>query len=328
MDNITVGRATVNAAHDIPRSGLGMVFPGQGSQSIGMLKELAQSFPQVQETYAEASAVLGYDLWRLVQEGPEADLNRTQQTQPALLAAGVAVWRVWRAQSGPLPIVMAGHSLGEYTALVCAESLDFAAAVALVADRGRYMQEAVVEGEGAMAAILGLEDAQVVDACAKAAENEVVQAANFNAPGQVVVAGQRTAVLRAVDIAKGLGARAVLLPVSVPSHCALMQGAAQRLRERLDAVALAAPRISVVNNVDVADPIDAAAIRDALVRQLYCPVRWVACVRAQIGRGVQTVIEAGPGKVLAGLNKRIEKGLETRPVFDTVGLRQALESLA
>ncbi|CAK0755132.1 (acyl-carrier-protein) S-malonyltransferase [Gammaproteobacteria bacterium] len=314
---------------DLPRPGLGFVFPGQGSQSIGMLRELSLAFPQVAETYAEASAALGYDLWRVVQDGPETDLNRTECTQPAMLAAGVAVWRVWRAQGGPLPTVMAGHSLGEYTALVCAEALDFRAAVTLVANRGRYMQEAVPEGEGAMAAILGLEDAEVITACASAAESEVVTAVNFNAPGQVVVAGNRAAVVRAVEAAKGLGAkRAVVLPVSVPSHCALMVGAAQRLRVRLETVPLTLPRVPVINNVDVADPTEPAAIRDALVRQLHCPVRWVECVRTMVGRGILTLVEAGPGKVLAGLNKRIEKGLETRPVFDPSGLRQALDLFA
>ncbi|CAK0740270.1 (acyl-carrier-protein) S-malonyltransferase [Gammaproteobacteria bacterium] len=316
----------MNTTHDLPRPGLGFVFPGQGSQSVGMLQELAAAFPQVTETYAEASMVLGYDLWRLVQDGPETDLNRTERTQPAMLAAGVAVWRVWRAQGGPLPTVMAGHSLGEYTALVCSGALDFASAIALVADRGRYMQEAVPEGEGAMAAILGLDDAQVATACTTAAEGEIVAAVNFNAPGQVVVAGSRLAVVRAVEAAKGLGAkRAIVLPVSVPSHCALMISAAQRLRERLEMVSIALPRIPVINNVDVAAPTQPVAIRDALVRQLHYPVRWVECVRAMASRGALTLIEAGPGKVLAGLNKRIEKGVETRPVFDSPGLRQVLD---
>ena len=312
--------------HDLPRPGLGFVFPGQGSQSIGMLQELSLVFPQVIETYAEASTVLGYDLWRLVQDGPEADLNRTERTQPAMLAAGVAVWRVWRAQGGPLPTVMAGHSLGEYTALVCSEALNFTAAIALVADRGRYMQEAVPEGEGAMAAILGLDNAQVIVACTTAAEGEVVTAVNFNAPGQVVVAGNRRAVIRAVEAAKELGAkRAIVLPVSVPSHCALMTSAAQHLRVRLETVPIVPPKVAVINNVDVADPTEPGAIRDALVRQLYYPVRWVECVRAMANRGILTLVEAGPGKVLAGLNKRIEKGVETRAVFDSSGLRQALD---
>ncbi len=316
-----------NTTHEIPRSGLGILFPGQGSQSVGMLAELAQSFPQVRATYEEASTALGYDLWRLVQDGPDSELDRTEHTQPAMLAAGVAVWRVWRAERGPLPMVMAGHSLGEYSALVCAGALDFAATVTLVADRGRYMQEAVSEGEGAMAAILGLADAEVVAACNTASEGEVVMAANFNAPGQVVVAGQRAAVLRAVEVAKAAGAKARMLPMSVPSHCSLMVGAAQRLRARLDTLAMACPQIPVINNVDVADPTDGVAIRDALVRQLSSPVRWVECVRAQKDRGVQTVVELGPGKVLAGLNKRIDKGLENRSVFDTASLHQALEAL-
>jgi [acyl-carrier-protein] S-malonyltransferase len=289
---------------------------------------LVAAFPEMTETYAEASSALGYDLWRLTQEGLAADLNRTERTQPAMLAAGVAVWRVWRAQGGPLAGVMAGHSLGEYTALVCAGALELAEAVALVADRGRYMQEAVSEGEGAMAAVLGLDDTQVAAACTAAAADEVVAPVNFNAPGQVVVAGHRGAVERALEAAKALGAkRAVLLPVSVPSHCALMAGAAQRLRVRLETVALSPPQIPVVNNVDVASPRAPAAIRDALVRQLYHPVRWVESVRAIARGGVVTLIEAGPGKVLAGLNKRIEKGLETLPVYDPAGLRRALEAV-
>ncbi len=318
----------MDSTHDVSHERFGVVFPGQGSQSVGMLAELAGAFPQVQETFAEASAALGYDLWRLVQDGPEDALNRTQHTQPAMLAAGVAVWRVWRESRGALPAVMAGHSLGEYTALVCAGALDFATAVTLVADRGRYMQEAVSEGEGAMAALLGLDEEQAVLVCNAAAEGEVVMAANFNAPGQVVVAGHRAAVLRAVEAAKGLKARTVVLPVSIPSHCALMADAAERLRERLAAVPFLMPQIPVINNVDVAEALDVPAIRDALVRQLFCPVRWVECVRAQMGRGVQTVMELGPGKVLNGLNKRIAKGLETRPVFDPDGLRQALALLA
>ena len=307
---------------------LGFVFPGQGSQSVGMLQPLAAAYPQVQETYAEASAVLGYDLWQLTQDGPEADLNQTARTQPAMLAAGVAVWRMWRAQGGPLPTQMAGHSLGEYTALVCAGALDFAQAVALVADRGRYMQEAVPEGEGAMAALLGLSDAQAEQACQEAANGDVVAPVNFNAPGQVVLAGSKAAVNRAVIAAKALGAKkAVVLALSVPSHCALMQPAAERLRERLAAINLVAPTIPVVNNVDVALPSDPAAIRDALVRQLYRPVRWVEDVRQMASAGLTLLVEAGPGKVLAGLNKRIEKGVETLPIFDPAGLTAALEKV-
>jgi [acyl-carrier-protein] S-malonyltransferase len=291
-----------------------------------MLRELSEAFPEVIATYTEASSVLGYDLWRLVQEGPEAELNRTERTQPAMLAAGVAVWRVWQAQGGELPVVMAGHSLGEYTALVCAGALDFATAIALVADRGRYMQDAVPEGKGAMAAILGLNEEQVTAACAAAAEGEVVSAVNFNAPGQVVVAGDHAAVARAVAVAKGLGAkRAILLPMSVPSHCGLMIDAAHRLRERLETVPLAHPQIPVVNNVDVSAPTEPAAIRDALVRQLYSPVRWVECVHSLAQCKISLLIEFGPGKVLSGLCKRIEKEIETRTVYDPSGLRQALD---
>lgn len=316
----------MDTTHGLSRPGWGFVFPGQGSQSVGMLRELSEAFPEVVATYDEASNILGYDLWRLVQNGSEEDLNRTERTQPAMLAAGVAIWRVWRAQGGSLPVVMAGHSLGEYTALVCAEALDFTTAVTLVAERGRYMQEAVPEGEGAMAAILGLNDAQVITACATAAAGEVVTAVNFNAPGQIVVAGHRTAVARAVEAAKGLGAkRAVLLPMSVPSHCALMVDAARRLRIRLETVPLVSPRIPVINNVDVATPSEPASIRDALTRQLYSPVRWVECVQNLAQRRITLLIEAGPGKVLAGLCKRIDKRIETRVVHDPSGLYQALD---
>jgi len=309
------------------RSDLGFIFPGQGSQAIGMLQELSVDFPEVLETYAEASNVLEYDLWHLIQEGTETELNRTERTQPAMLAAGVAVWRVWRAQGGALPALMAGHSLGEYTALVCAEALDFKNAVMLVADRGRYMQEAVPEGEGAMAVILGLTEDQVSAACTAAFLNdEVVNAVNFNAPGQVVIAGNHAAVLRALESAKALGAkRAIPLPVSVPSHCALMIHAAQRLQERLTSIPLVSPQIPIINNVDVATPTDPVAIRDALVRQLYCPVRWVECVRTMAKYGISTLIEAGPGKVLTGLCKRIEKEIVTKPLFDPAGLRQVLD---
>jgi [acyl-carrier-protein] S-malonyltransferase len=316
----------VDITYDRSRPEVGFIFPGQGSQSVGMLRELSIDFPLVIEAYAEASEILGYDLWHLVQEGPEEDLNRTDRTQPAMLVAGVAVWRVWRAQGGFFPAVMAGHSLGEYTALVCAEALDFPTAVALVADRGRYMQEAVPEGKGAMAAILGLNDEQVIAACTTAAENEVVTAVNFNAPGQVVIAGDRAAVTRAIDVAKGLKAkRAVLLPVSVPSHCALMVSAAEHLRARLETISITSPRVPVINNVDVIASADPVAIRDALARQLYSPVRWVECVRDIASRGISILIEAGPGKILTGLGKRIEKGIETRAMFDPPGLRQALD---
>jgi [acyl-carrier-protein] S-malonyltransferase len=305
-----------------------MVFPGQGSQSVGMLRELAAAYPQVEETFAEASAVLGYDLWALAQQGPETELNRTERTQPAMLAAGVAVWRVWQSLGAPRPAVMGGHSLGEYTALVCADALGFRDAVAVVADRGRYMQEAVPQGQGAMAAILGLSDDQVVSACAEAAQGDVVSAANFNSPGQVVIAGTTSAVSRAVDRAKAAGAkRAVLLPVSVPSHCGLMHQAADRLIGRLAGVAVEAPRVPVVHNVDAATHPDPDGIRRALAEQLHRPVRWVDCVRRMAAEGATVLVEAGPGKVLAGLQRRISPEVVALPVLDPDTLRTAVGQL-
>jgi len=306
---------------------LAMVFPGQGSQSVGMLSGLAQSFPLVSETFGEASDTLGYDLWKLVAEGPEADLNRTDRTQPAMLAAGVAVWRIWQAQGGKRPALMAGHSLGEYTALVCADALFFTDAIALVAERGRCMQEAVPAGSGAMAAILGLDDAQVVDACARAAEGHVVAAVNFNSPGQVVIAGDAAAVQRAMELAKATGAKRVLpLPVSVPSHCELMRPAAERFAVLLQDTAIKPPAIPVMQNVDVTAHESPDAIREALKQQLYSPVQWVRIVEMMREEGIQRVVEAGPGKVLAGLCKRINKGLEAVAVYDPDSLNAALKA--
>lgn len=285
-----------------------MVFPGQGSQSVGMMADLAAARPEVRATFDEASSVLGYDLWRLCAEGPDDELNATERTQPALLAAGVAAWRCWRSAGGPLPAAMAGHSLGEITALVCAGSIGFADAVALVRFRGQEMQAAVPPGEGAMAAILGLDDSPVAEACAEAAGGEVVVPVNFNAPGQVVIAGHAAAVERAVVACRARGAkRAVLLPVSVPSHSPLMQPAAERLRERLGQVAIAAPAIRV-HAFDDTFHENPEGIRDALYRQLFNPVRWSAVVRRMIRDGVTHVVEAGPGKVLAGLVRRAEGG--------------------
>lgn len=304
---------------------LAFVFPGQGSQSVGMLSELAARYPVVKDTFAEASAVLQQDLWQIVREGPDALLNQTHITQPAMLAAGVATWRVWQARGGPVPQVMAGHSLGEYSALVCAGSLEFSAAIELVSLRGQYMQHAVPSGQGAMAAILGLEDQQVIDACAQAAQGEVVAAVNFNSPGQVVIAGQVDAVARAMDACKAAGAkRALPLPVSVPSHCALMKPAAEKLAERLQRIEVMAPRIPVINNVDVTTPSDPAAIRDALVRQLYNPVRWVETVQKMNRDGVATLMECGPGKVLLGLNKRINKEMAAYALLDAASIDAAL----
>jgi len=305
---------------------LGFVFPGQGSQSVGMLAALGAAYPLVGQTFAEASTVLGHDLWRRVQEGPEEELNNTQNTQPAMLAAGVAVWRVWQARGGSEPSLMAGHSLGEYSALVCAGALAFTDAVALVAERARLMQEAVPQGQGAMAALLGLADAQVLAVCAEAAAGEVVEAVNFNAPGQVVVAGHSGAVERAIQLAKAAGAkRALRLPVSVPSHCALMRPAAAHLAERLARTRIDPPRIPILHNASVEATADPGQIRALLALQLYRPVRWVETIQALAARGVTQVVEAGPGKVLAGLNKRINKDLRALPVFDPQSLDAALE---
>lgn len=307
---------------------LAFVFPGQGSQSVGMLADLAAAHPLVRDTFAEASSALGYDLWQLTQDGPADELNQTHITQPAMLTAGVAAWRVWQEKGGRTPVVMAGHSLGEYTALVCASALAFADGVALVAERGRYMQEAVPAGTGAMAAILGLEDAQVIEACAGAAQGQVVSAVNFNSPGQVVIAGHAAAVERAMEAAKAMGAkRALPLPVSAPSHCALMQPAAERLAQRLAGITLQAPQIPVINNVDVAAASTPEDMRQALARQLYSPVRWVETVQKMAADGVDALVECGPGKVLVGLNKRIVKEMKTFAIADTVSLDEALAAL-
>ncbi len=306
---------------------LAFVFPGQGSQSVGMLAGLAAAEPVVRETFAEASAVLGYDLWRLCQEGPEAELGSTERTQPAMLTAGVATWRAWIDRGGPRPVAMAGHSLGEYTALVCSGALDFAVAVDLVRFRGQVMQEAVPLGQGAMAAILGLEDDEVAAACADAEQGEVAEAVNFNAPGQVVVAGNATAVARAIELARARGAkRAVLLPVSVPSHSRLMLGAAERLAGRLATVDIRMPDVPAVYTVDVRTHASPDSIRQALKEQLYKPVRWADTVRAMLATGVDTIVECGPGKVLTALNRRVERrpDLTMLSVEDPDGLAAAL----
>ncbi len=302
------------------------VFPGQGSQSVGMLSELCEEFPIVFDTFQEASDAVGYDLWSLVQYGPEDMLNSTDKTQPAMLASGVAVWRVWNEKNGERPSIMAGHSLGEYTALVCADALSFADGVKLVADRGRFMQEAVIGEEGAMAAILGLEDNKVISVCESAAQSQVVEAVNFNSPGQVVIAGNKAAVNRAIEAANEAGAKkSVLLPVSVPSHCSLMKPAAQQLMERLADVNMSAPSIPVIHNVNADVAESAGQIKELLVKQLYLPVQWVACVNKILATEVSGVIECGPGKVLAGLNKRIARRTPALPVFDSASLDKALE---
>jgi [acyl-carrier-protein] S-malonyltransferase len=287
---------------------LAFVFPGQGSQSVGMLSALAAAEPIVEQTFAEASAVLGYDLWRLCQDGPESELGATERTQPAMLAAGVATWRVWLARGGPRPQALAGHSLGEYTSLVCSNALDFPVAVDLVRYRGQVMQAAVPRNQGAMAAILGLDDAEIEAACRDAARGEVVEAVNFNAPGQVVIAGDRSAVQRAIEAAKARGAkRAVLLPVSVPSHSSLMKGAADEFAARLATTPLRMPDVAAVYTVEVRIHQSEDGIRRALKEQLYRPVRWADTVRAMIAAGATSLIECGAGKVLTSLNRRIER---------------------
>lgn len=304
---------------------LAMVFPGQGSQSLGMLAELSAEYAAVGDTFAEASEVLGYDLWKLVQDGPEEDLNQTDRTQPAMLAAGVSVWRVWQSLDGARPSMMAGHSLGEYSALVCAGALGFTDAIGLVAERGRCMQSAVPSGVGAMAALLGLADDVVADVCIRAADNEVVEPVNYNSPGQVVIAGNSAAVERAIELAKAAGAkRAVTLPVSVPSHCALMTPAAEEFALTLADVAIHSPAIPVVQNVDAQSHEQPETIRDNLARQLCKPVLWVSSVQAMKSQGVTRMIEMGPGKVLTGLCKRIDKTIDNRAVFDPASLAAAL----
>ncbi|NCH55470.1 ACP S-malonyltransferase [Cronobacter muytjensii] len=301
------------------------VFPGQGSQAVGMLSDMAANFPVIEATFREASAALGYDLWALVQQGPAEELNKTWQTQPALLTASFALWRVWQEQGGKAPALMAGHSLGEYSALVCAGVIDFADAVRLVELRGKFMQEAVPEGTGAMAAIIGLDDDAIAKACEEAAEGQVVSPVNFNSPGQVVIAGHKEAVERAGAACKAAGAkRALPLPVSVPSHCALMKPAADKLASELEKITFNAPQIPVVNNVDVKCVTSPEAIRDALVRQLYSPVQWTKSVEFIAAQGVTQLYEVGPGKVLTGLTKRIVDTLTAAAINEPASLSAAL----
>jgi len=289
---------------------LAFMFPGQGSQSVGMLAALAAAEPAITDTFAEASAALGYDLWALCQQGPEERLAETKRTQPAMLAAGVAVWRAWQSRDGRRPDLMAGHSLGEYSALVAAGAIAFADAVTLVQFRGQAMQRAVPAGTGAMAAILGLDDAVIEAACAQSAQGEIVQPVNYNSPGQLVIAGHAAAVARAIEACKARGAkRAVALPVSVPSHSALMQPAADEMRARLQELEIRAPQIRV-QAFDGGLHDSPAAIRDGLYRQLFNPVRWSAIVAAMIGAGATHLFECGPGKVLMGLARRAPGGRE------------------
>lgn len=303
------------------------VFPGQGSQSIGMMSALSKVSPVVEGTFAEASEVLGYDLWRRAQEGPAEALNATECTQPLMLTAGVATYRLWRERGGPAPAMMAGHSLGEFSALTAAGCLEFKAAVDLVKFRAEAMQAAVPQGAGAMAAILGLEDIDIEAACAEAAQGEVVEAVNFNAPGQVVIAGTAAAVARAVEAAKAKGAkRAMSLPISVPAHSSLMAPAAERLRERLEEVTVTAAAGIAVYGVDVKTHRTPDEIRAALVKQLHTPVYWAATVRTMIGAGATHLIECGPGKVLTALNRRVDKNrdLKMLALEDPESLAEAL----
>ncbi|WJT07886.1 ACP S-malonyltransferase [Vibrio harveyi] len=301
-----------------------IVFPGQGSQAVGMLADLGEQYDVVKQTFAEASDALGYDLWALVQNGPAEDLNQTFRTQPALLASSVAIWRVWQELGLGQPANLAGHSLGEYSALVCAGVIDFKEAIKLVELRGQLMQEAVPAGTGAMYAIIGLDDEAIAKACEEAAQGEVVSPVNFNSPGQVVIAGSKDAVERAGALCKEAGAkRALPLPVSVPSHCALMKPAAEKLAVALESIEFNAPQLPVINNVDVVAETDPAKIKDALVRQLHSPVRWTESVQLMNEQGVENLLELGPGKVLTGLTKRIVKTLSAAAVNDVASLEAA-----
>ncbi|GIX30379.1 MAG: malonyl CoA-acyl carrier protein transacylase [Porticoccaceae bacterium] len=307
------------------KDNLAFVFPGQGSQRVGMLAELAARYPVVEQTFAEASEVLGYDLWRLVQEGPEEALALTERTQPMLLAASTAVWRVWNERGGARPAWLAGHSLGEWSALVAAEVVDFPAAVQLVRLRGAYMQEAVPPGEGAMAAVMGVAEEEVERVCAEVAGDQVVAAVNYNSPGQVVIAGHAPAVARALEALRAAGARrAVPLPVSAPFHTSLMRPAAERLAREVRATPFRAPRIPVIHNVHAAPEADPEAIKELVIEQIHRPVLWVDCVRALAERGVEILVECGPGRVLQGLVRRIDRSLAAYAADEPAALEEAL----
>ncbi len=309
-------------------SHLGIVFPGQGSQSVGMLADIAREFPIVEKTFLDASAVLGYDLWELVQRGPAEELDKTVHTQPALLAASYAIWQILKTKKDLKPTILAGHSLGEYSALVCANALSFQDGIKLVAARGQFMQEAVPVGVSALGAIVGLEDDEVASICEKSkATDEVLAPANYNCPGQVVIAGHKQAVERALVLAKAAGAKlAKLLPVSVSSHCILMKPAADKLAFLLASISIFKPAIPVISNVDVKIYDNADRIRDGLVRQLYLPVRWTETIKQFVDHGVTHIIECGPGKVLNGLNKRIASDLQLTSAADAANLRSILET--
>jgi len=303
----------------------GFIFPGQGSQKVGMLSELAEQFDSVQSTFTEASEVLGYDLWKLIQEGPAEELSKTHITQPAILTSSVAIWRLWNEQGGGAPDLVAGHSLGEYSALVCAGVLAFTDAVGLVQKRGLYMQNAVPLGVGAMAAIVGLEDDKIVAACDEARQGEEVAAVNFNSPGQVVIAGHTGAVARAGDLCKAAGAkRALPLPVSAPFHSILMKPAAEQFATDLEAVALSTPEIPVMQNFGLETPESPDRIRENLVNQIFNPVPWVATINKFADAGISRVLEIGPGKVLNGLNKRIVPEMAVLSINEPAGLNDAL----
>lgn len=311
------------------KQNLAFVFPGQGSQKIGMLADLAAEAEVIQSTFAEASSVLGYDLWDMVQNGEQADINLTERTQPILLTGSVAVWRLWQERGGADPAFMAGHSLGEWSALVCAGIVAFDDAVNLVRLRGAYMQEAVPAGQGAMAAIIGLDDEVIIKSCEAASQSEVVVPVNFNSPGQVVIAGHAVAVDRAIDACKEAGAkRAMPLPVSAPFHTSLMQPAADRLATHVESVHFSPPRVPVVHNVNAATEADPAAIKKLIIEQIYSPVLWVDCVKTLVSSGVDTLVECGPGKVLSGLAKRIDRSLSALATEDSASLESALQSLS
>lgn len=314
---------------------IAFIFPGQGSQSVGMLGDVADENPEYGEiiisTFQEATDTLGFDLWEMIQHGPESELNTTRNTQPAMLATGYALWQIWKNKEGAIPAMLAGHSLGEYTALVCSEALEFTDAIDLVASRGRYMQDAINNGDGAMAAILGMDDEAVIKVCDEIAQTSgrVVSAVNFNAPGQVVIAGHSDAVEQAVSLAKNTGAKkAVKLAVSVPSHCSLMDSAAEKLAKKLQSVNIERPVIPVINNVHVTIENEIDSIRDSLVKQLSRPVRWVETINKMVAEGTDQIVECGPGKVLTGLNKRINRQLPSHPMFDAATIDKVFEELS
>lgn len=310
------------------KSNLAFVFPGQGSQKIGMLAELAADNPTVEATFAEASEALGYDLWDMIQNGDQEDINLTERTQPMLLASSVAIWRLWGEKGGPMPSQFAGHSLGEWSALVCAGSLDFADAVKIVRSRGAYMQQAVPVGEGAMAAILGIADDIIIAACDSARESGVVNAVNFNAPGQVVIAGSTAGVDRAITICKEAGAkRAMALPVSAPFHTSLMRPAAEQLAELVQATSFVSPTIPVIHNVTAQTEADPKIIKSLMLEQIYKPVMWVDCILALKAAGAEQLVECGPGRVLNGLTKRIDRDLTSFSSDDAASLDNALTSI-